>query len=518
MLRMAVRLGALVGGAVVVLLGAELPASAHPLSTSAVLLDLDRAQVGATVELPLDELSVARNQVLTATSVVDPDTLREMRAYVQAHLTATGSSGQPWTTEVTGARVARVDGVDNLVLDATLTPSAGEVDDFVLHDDVIIDRLVSHRAFVSARFGGSGPYTSLAMLSWQTQQVTVASAASPAEDRGFLASVGLGLHHIASGSDHLLFVGMLLLPAPLLAGRRRWATPVPAGWHDLRRSTARVVHVLSAFAVGHSCTLVLGALAWVQLPTRVVESGIALSVLVSAVHAVRPLVRRAEVLVAAGFGLLHGLSFAAVLDHLDLSRTGMLTDLLGFNLGIELAQLVVTALVMPSLLVASRTPGYRWLRTFLAGAGAVLATCWLLERLGLIDDDPVGRAGEVLVAHPLVVVGALALACAGLVLGHEASATMRRPPRVGHRALPGSTATRTACTAWRQVETSSSTASFARVPADVGRLASPEENEDARAPTSSDESAPTTPPALGCARRGAGPAGRRGRAGVERDA
>ena len=417
---------------ILVLLGASAPASAHPLSTSAVLLDVSTTSVTATIELPLDELSIARDEKLTVLNVLDDPTLMSLRAYVQTDLSASDASGTVWSTIVTGGRVEKVDGIDNLVLDATLTPASGSVGDFVLHDDAIIDQLMSHRVFVSGRYGHTGSYTTVAMLSWQRQSVPVAAtaAASAPADHGFAAAVRLGLHHIASGSDHLLFLIMLLLPAPLVAAGHRWRPqPVP-GLGGIRRSSVRVVHVVTAFAVGHSCTLALGALGWVQLPPRVVESGIALSVLASAVHAVRPLVRRGEVLIAGGFGLLHGLSFAAVLTGLDLSRTSLVTTLLGFNLGIEFAQLLVVALVMPSLLLLARTVAYAALRLILAALGAVLAAGWFAERAGLMNTNFLEPVGNLLTEHPVVLAAGLAtvaLICTGIT--RPISDNMRSAPR-----------------------------------------------------------------------------------------
>lgn len=140
--------------------------------------------------------------------------------------------------------------------------------DFVLHYDAVMDKLVSHRVFVSARYGSTGSYTTLAMLSWQTQSVPVAalpsSTTGPAsESRGFVSAVHLGVDHISEGSDHLLFLVMLLLPAPPAATGRRWARR-----QDLGRAGWRVLHVVTAFAVGHSITLALGAMGWIHLPTR----------------------------------------------------------------------------------------------------------------------------------------------------------------------------------------------------------------------------------------------------------
>ncbi len=439
LLRRAARLLTPVAAVTVVLLGPAAPAQAHPLSTSAVLLDIGDDAVTATVQLPLDELSVALDRTLTAESVLRASTSSSLRTYVRAHLTGSDSGGRSWSTAVSGGRVEKVDGIDNLVLDATLAPASGSVGDFVLHDDVVIDLLQSHRVFVSARYGDSGPYTTLAMLSWQRTSVPVA-AATPATGSGFLPAVRLGVSHIAGGSDHLLFLIMLLLPAPLSAIGRRWRRRSDSGLIDARRSTIRVVHVVTAFAVGHSCTLVLGALGWVSLPTGVIESGIALSVLVSAVHAIRPLVRRGELLIAGGFGLLHGLSFAAVLGELDLSSSSLVVTLLGFNIGVELAQLIVVALVMPSLILLSRTPVYGPLRIGLAAIGSVLAAGWFADRVGLIAGNPLEPVGELLVEAPVVLALGLAVLAAVMTVTRRARrpGTGECPTPVAPRASPTS--------------------------------------------------------------------------------
>jgi HupE/UreJ protein len=104
---------------------------------------------------------------------------------------------------------------------------------------------------------------------------------------------------------------------------------------------------------------------------------------------------------------MHGLAFAALLGGFDLGRGSLVTELLGFNLGIELAQLIVVALVMPSLMVLSRTALYPAVRTTLAGCGIVLAAAWLAERTTLIAADPLEPVSATLVAHPLLAAAVL---------------------------------------------------------------------------------------------------------------
>ena len=166
------------------------------------------------------------------------------------------------------------------------------------------------------------------------QVVTDGTASSGSTPSGILDMVGYGLHHVLDGADHLLFLVTLLLTAPLVAVGGQWlrrTEPLP---------TARgVLGVVTSFTIGHSITLIAAAMGWVQLPTRLIEVLVAASVAVAAVHALRPLVRRGENLIAAGFGLVHGLAFAGILSDLGLAGTTSVPSLLAFNVGVELAQL-----------------------------------------------------------------------------------------------------------------------------------------------------------------------------------
>jgi hypothetical protein len=200
--------------------------------------------------------------------------------------------------------------------------------------------------------------------------------------RGWMSSVGfasifrLGMRHIAEGTDHLLFLLALLLPAPLLALGSRWA-----GFAGARRSLFQILKVVTAFTVGHSITLALAALGLVRVPSRPIEVLIALSILLSAVHALRPLFPGREALIAAFFGLIHGLAFAATLEQLGLGRWERVAGILAFNLGIETMQLIVVAATIPSLVLMSRTRAYPFLRIGGALFAGVASVGWIAERL-----------------------------------------------------------------------------------------------------------------------------------------
>lgn len=197
-----------------------------------------------------------------------------------------------------------------------------------------------------------------------------------ADPGGFGSMFRLGMHHIAEGADHLLFLLTLLLPAPLLARQGRWS-----GIAQTSASLLRIVGVVTGFTLGHSVTLALAGLGLVRAPGDPVEVLIAVSILISAIHALRPLFPGREVAIAAFFGLIHGLAFASVLDQLGLSHWQRVVNLLGFNLGIELVQLVVIAATLPSLLLLSRTPAYALLRIAGALCAGFAALAWIAERL-----------------------------------------------------------------------------------------------------------------------------------------
>lgn len=194
--------------------------------------------------------------------------------------------------------------------------------------------------------------------------------------RQFADYVRQGVWHIWIGVDHILFLLSLLLPAVLLYQGREWV-----GRDGVRHAALDVVRVVTAFTVAHSITLTLAALGVVALPSRLVESVIAASVIVAALNNIRPLYQRARVLFAFGFGLLHGFGFANVLAELGLPEGALLLSLVGFNVGVELGQLAIVAVFLPLAYVLRNGLFYRRI-VMLGGSAAIalLAVLWLAER------------------------------------------------------------------------------------------------------------------------------------------
>lgn len=188
--------------------------------------------------------------------------------------------------------------------------------------------------------------------------------------------VAEGVWHIWIGFDHILFLLALLLPAVLLPLAGRW-TPVDG----LRPALADTVRVVTAFTIAHSITLSLAALQWVTLPSRLVESVIAASVVLAAVNNLFPRTSRRRWQMALVFGLIHGFGFASVLADLGLPVGALVLALVGFNVGVELGQLAIVAAFLPLAYALRHTAFYR--TGVLRGGSllvAALATWWLVER------------------------------------------------------------------------------------------------------------------------------------------
>lgn len=181
---------------------------------------------------------------------------------------------------------------------------------------------------------------------------------------GFLSAavrfVAMGVEHILSGLDHVLFLIVLLIGA---------------------RGVGSVVKVATTFTVAHSVTLALGVFGWVDVPAGIVEPLIALSIAYVAVENILGGESRHRLLVVFGFGLIHGLGFAGTLSFTDGLSPRLLASLLSFNLGIELGQVLIIALVFPLLMFIRRFSWSAIAHTAMTGPVAMISLFWFFQRL-----------------------------------------------------------------------------------------------------------------------------------------
>ncbi|ABE43891.1 HupE/UreJ family protein [Polaromonas sp. JS666] len=186
-----------------------------------------------------------------------------------------------------------------------------------------------------------------------------------------------GVWHIWIGYDHILFLLALLLPSVLMRRQGQWE-PAPR----LSGAVKEVVKVVTAFTLAHSITLSLAALQIISLPTRLVESAIAASVVVAALNNLRGTIEGRRWVMAFVFGLLHGFGFASVLADLGLPQNALVLALVGFNAGVEVGQLAIVAVFLPLAFWLRATRFYR-VGVLKVGSllVALLASWWLVQRL-----------------------------------------------------------------------------------------------------------------------------------------
>ncbi|KRB86095.1 hypothetical protein ASE00_04975 [Sphingomonas sp. Root710] len=383
------------------LLLAGAPGAAHLTPNSELTLDIGDYRVQASLTVPVGELRYAE----PALSASDGAALRR---WAMAHIAARAPDGRPWRIDLIDAHITREAPSDAVFRFGLQPPPGATTRLFALHYSGVIDRLSNHFVLVmlGTDFAGGHFGDSPRMLgALQQGAADLRVDRGPGSGwRGFRGALALGMHHIAEGHDHLLFLITLLLPAPLLARNRRWAAP--AGFKQTVRSLAAIV---TAFTIGHSLTLIGGAFLGWRLPAPPVEMAIALSILISAVHAWRPIFAGYEAVVAGGFGLVHGLAFATIIAHAGIEPLQKAQSILGFNLGIEAVQLVVVALAAPGLLLLARSRHYDPIRTAMAALAAVAAALWFAER-ATGHDIAAGRAIDAALGYAPWLLGALALA------------------------------------------------------------------------------------------------------------
>lgn len=194
--------------------------------------------------------------------------------------------------------------------------------------------------------------------------------------RAFASFVRQGVHHIAIGYDHIAFLVLLLLPAVLRVRGRQWT-----GAESLREVLWRILRIVTAFTVAHSVTLSLASLGVLIPPERPIEVLISASVVAAGFLNLVPRFATHATAIAFSFGLIHGFGFANVLRELGLPADTVAASLAGFNVGVELGQLAIVAILLP-LVYRLRTASFYQQRFVPAAslAAATLALGWLLER------------------------------------------------------------------------------------------------------------------------------------------
>ncbi|SMQ69803.1 HupE / UreJ protein [Altererythrobacter xiamenensis] len=358
---------------------ALLPASGvkgHTTPDSQVTLHIHDRRIVADVIIPASEYGYATGNL----DANDEGSLKSARAYIAAHASIADRSGEEWDERIDNLRFATVSGPKDLLATITFTAPGDAVDEAItLSWSPVLEQTPDHFATVLVQREGSGEAPELAGLLRQGDtQIEIPRGRSGFSIR-FGSAMRLGIEHIMGGLDHLAFLLVLLLAAPLVAKNGRWQ-----GLRNHRGSIRALVILATGFTIGHSLTLVGVVLSGATLPGSVVEPAIAATVLITAVHAVRPIFARRELVVAIVFGLIHGLGFAGFVQQTEAQVGRSMATLAGFNIGIEVIQVALIVLFVPVLLWLERKALYRPVRLALASLVGAMSVYWIVSRIGLI--------------------------------------------------------------------------------------------------------------------------------------
>ena len=353
------------------------PAFAHKPSDSYLTLKVDGATIDGQWDIALRDLDHALGLDANQDGAITWGEVRARQAEIAAYALARlrlGPASAPCPTRVDDQLIDNHSDGAYAVLRFTATCAAAPKTLAIAYH-LFFDLDPQHRGLIRLQYQDT---TRAGILGADSSEQMFTLAKLSAWEQ--FADYGReGVWHIWTGFDHVLFLLSLLLPAVLIRAQtpgRRWQ---PAA--GFRAAFWDVVRVVTAFTLAHSITLSLAALGVVSLPSRWVESAIALSVVLAALNNIRPLVYDKRWVIAFCFGLIHGFGFASVLADLGLPQESLLIALVAFNVGVELGQLVIVGVFLP-IAYRLRTTGLyqRLLVVYGSALIALIASVWLIQR------------------------------------------------------------------------------------------------------------------------------------------
>lgn len=264
---------------------------------------------------------------------------------------------------LTGETLARMDAQNNI--EFTIRYPKSIASNFVYRCVVLSQLPRTHRQFATLK-DASGKVMAERLLNAQNDSLLFPpdNASRPGERKTFAGFVSLGIEHILTGYDHLLFLFGLLL---------------------VTRQFASAIKVITCFTIAHSITLAVATFNLVNVPSKIVEPLIAATIVYVGVENIilhgKP---KGRWMLTFGFGLIHGFGFASVLRDLGVASAagGVAMPLFAFNLGVEIGQIAVAAILLPFIWRFSKNPRFpqRWVPAC-SVLVALLGAYWFIERV-----------------------------------------------------------------------------------------------------------------------------------------
>ena len=373
------------------LIAAAGPACAHLASDSYLRIEIAQdGAIGGQWDIALRDLDAAVGLDADQDGAITWGELRanaqQIEAYAFGRLTLAAESG-PCRLTPTKLMVDYHAGSAYAVLPfAAECPSGGRL---TLRYRLLFDLDPSHRGLLTIAAGGE-----------VNSEVLTPEHADIVLDRGparfgdqVAQFLSFGFDHILLGYDHLLFIAVLLVTAAM----RRAEGKAWVSIDGLGRVLIETVKTLTAFTLAHAIVLTPAVLGAVNVPARLVEPAVAVTIMLAAFDNIRPILPRLRWQVAFLFGLIHGLSFASALGPMRLLPLSLALALGSFNIGVEAGQIALALLLVPIAFALRHEAAYRRLVAPGVSLGALLlAGIWLFDRvfaLDLLSFQPMALAG-----------------------------------------------------------------------------------------------------------------------------
>jgi hypothetical protein len=354
---------------------------AHNAGESYLYLQVHRDRVTGRFELPLEDFNRALRLAGTDAEIT-ADTLAArvgvLEDYYRRHVTIADRRG-PLEIRFTGHRFLAARG-GYALLSFDLPGLEGVPDRLSFDYAVLFDEDPAHRGFLLVEHNfATGTFANenrVSLVFGPGSRRQEFSLTASGRLRGFLALVRLGADHIWLGLDHMLFLVALLLPVALRRTGKGWR-PVDG----LRPALSSLATIVTAFVAAHALALTLAALGLLRLPEALVETAIAASTTLAAASLLWPLVRGRGWWFVFALSLFHGIGLAGGLMDLGALEDHFSLSVGAFNLGVELGQLAIVAVLFPLLFLVRRLAVYRTVVLPLAAVGLMLVSgVWVVER------------------------------------------------------------------------------------------------------------------------------------------
>ena len=288
--------------------------------------------------------------------------------YIQSHLIIRGSETR-CTVSVAPPTIRDISAESLLVY--PLSVNCAFLNEVSVHYTGVVSDFPTHKLLTSITLNEQ---TSVHILDSERDFITVTP-----QNNHWVSQFGeiiyQGIWHIFIGLDHILFLVATLLTVNLLRKNKRWVKE-----QSKKHIIKSTVILVSTFTLAHSITLTATALDFITLNSRIVELGIAISVVITALNNVYPIIMRLG-FITFGFGLLHGMGFASVFGDLNAQTGSLVMNVLAFNLGVEIGQLAIVALLLPVLIALRNARVYsKAIMPIASSIIAIIAINWTLQR------------------------------------------------------------------------------------------------------------------------------------------